>query len=196
MKRGMKRSDKKAAHERFFMSNNIILKPRRSQVWIETVIYTLIGITIIGILLAVSKPKIDSMKDRLSIEQTIESLNNINDKIYEVQRAPGNKRVINLKISKGSFVIDPESDQIIWTIDSSYKYSEIDLAIDLGNINVKTTEANPYKVELWANYSVDITNNQKTDLKELSAAPSPYSLYIENMGTSDTGKINVDIVAK
>ena len=54
---------------------NIIVNTKKSQVWVETVIYTLIGLSIIGILLAVLKPTVESTKDRLMIEQIIESKN-------------------------------------------------------------------------------------------------------------------------
>ena len=56
-------------------------RPKRSQVWVETVIYTLIGLAVIGILLAAAKPKIDEMRDKLVVEQTIDSMNSIDEKI-------------------------------------------------------------------------------------------------------------------
>ena len=48
-----------------------IKNKKRGQIWVETVIYTLIGLTIIGLLLAVSKPQIDKQKDKALIEQKI-----------------------------------------------------------------------------------------------------------------------------
>ena len=58
---------------------------KKGQVWVETVIYTLIGLAVIGLLLAVAKPKIDQMKDRALIDQAVEAMEAINSKIYEVQ---------------------------------------------------------------------------------------------------------------
>jgi hypothetical protein len=172
---------------------------KKGQVWVETVIYTLIGITIIGILLAVAKPKIDSMKDKLVVDQTVESLNKINDKVYEVLRAPGNKRSIDLQVSKGRFLIDPKLGKISWTLDSTYKYSEPGIEITTGNIKVKTTAANPYKIELWIDYStdsVDITSNGGQNYKELDQAPTPYSLFIENKGVGESGKTVIDFISE
>ena len=134
------------------------------------------------------------MKDQLSIDQTIESMNNINDKIYEVQRAPGNRRTIDIKISKGRLIFDAASNSILWRIEKSkFKYSEPGLEINVGNLMVKTIESNPYTVDLWKNYSIDITNNGKQEFKELDEASTPYQLSIENMGISPEGKIIIDI---
>ncbi len=173
----------------------IKLRNKRAQVWVETVIYTLIGLAVIGILLAASKPKIDQVRDKLLIEQTIESLNKINAQIYEVQRAPGNKRVLDVKISKGRFFINPATDEIGWTLDSNYKYSEIGSEISLGNLEVLTEEANPYKVTLTMDYVVNLTYDGTQDAKDFEGSPSPYSLAIENKGGA-SGKINVDLIVR
>jgi len=37
---------------------------KRAQVWVETVIYTLIGLSIMGVVLAVAIPKINETKDK------------------------------------------------------------------------------------------------------------------------------------
>lgn len=171
---------------------------KKGQVWIETVIYTLIGITIIGILLAVSKPKIDSMRDKLVIEQTIESLNGIHDKIYDLQNnPPGNKRSVEIKVSKGRLIFDASSDKIIWTIDSKYQYSEIGNTINIGNQEVLTEEGDPYKVTLTMDYFglADLTVDGSQSLKEISEAPSPYFIYIKNNGGSE-GLNNIDVVVQ
>src|SRR3989344_7560325 len=95
---------------------------KRAQVWIETVIYTLIGLAIIGILLGASKPKIDEMKDKILIEQTISSLNEVSAMFSEVQVAPGNRRNVDLKISRGKLFINGDLNQIGWILESNYKY--------------------------------------------------------------------------
>ena len=40
---------------------------RRGQVWVETVIYTLIGMAVIGLVLAGALPKINEKKDEIHI---------------------------------------------------------------------------------------------------------------------------------
>ena len=67
---------------------------KRGQVWVETVIYTLIGLAIIGIVLAVAKPQIDIKKTEILVEQSRDSLLNIDGKIEEVLVAPGNQRSV------------------------------------------------------------------------------------------------------
>jgi hypothetical protein len=168
-------------------------KKKKGQVWIETVIYTLIGLAIIGILLASAKPKIDEIKDKLVIEQTIESLNNLDEKIYEVQRSPGNRRIVDFKITKGVLGIDAQEDSIVWLFESNYQYSEEGEPINLGSLELTTTKGNPWLINLTLDYAIDLQYEGNVDeLKEFQKAPSPYQLYIENMGTQ-TGNIVVDI---
>jgi len=167
---------------------------KRGQVWVETVIYTLIGLTIIGLVLAAALPKINAKKDEIMIDQAIQALGNIDDKIYEVQRALGNRRTIDLNVGKGKLIIDMGGDKISWVMDSSFKYSEPGVPIPIGSLNVTTREADPWEVSLELNYGVDIRfNNQTTGTKELDSAPTPYKLIIENIGNNDAGNLIVDI---
>jgi len=156
---------------------------KHGQIWIETVIYTLIGLTIIGLVLAAALPKINEKKDEVVIEQSIVALGIINDKIYEVLRAPGNRRVVDLEISNGALIIDIDKNTIAWIIDSSLQYSELDTSISLGRINVTTKTGNPWKVELKSKYNMDIRyNDDISGIKRLDVAPTPYRLIIENAG--------------
>jgi len=162
---------------------------KRGQVWVETVIYTLMGLAIIGILLSVSRPKIEEMKDKLVIEQTIESLNAISNKIYEVQIAPGNKRVLSLKVTKGTFYINSSANKIGWVVESNYKYSEFDSVVPLGNMEIVTRDGNPYMVHITMNYGINITYNDKEDYVKFEGSPSPYDLIVENMGPSSGSNV-------
>jgi len=166
----------------------------RAQVWVETVIYTLIGLGIIGILLAASKPKIEEMKDKIIIEQTITSLNDISSKIYDVQISPGNKRILNLKITKGRFYVNASSDEIGWILESNYKYSEIGRVVSLGNLNILTTESSPYLIKISMKYSINLTYSGQDTYFEVEGSPSPYVLSVENMGMPDGRLTNVDLV--
>ncbi len=169
-------------------------RSKKGQVWVETVIYTLIGLAVIGILLAIAKPKIDSIKDKMTISRSIDSMNLISDKIYEVQRAPGNRRVVEMKISNGRFIIDSENDELKWILDSDYQYSETGESISLGNMNILTEEGSPWTVTLSAGYPVDLRyDNQTTGVKEFEAAPTNYIFYIENIGKADGGNLIIDI---
>lgn len=159
---------------------------KKAQVWVETVIYTLIGLTIIGVVLAGAKGPIDDKRSEVIIEQAIEALGNVNNKIFEVQRAAGNQRRVDLKVGRGKFIIDSEEDTISWVLESTFEYSQVDSTISLGSINVTTTESTPYDVELKLGYGVDIRyDNQTTGVKEFTEAPTPYILTIKNMGVEN-----------
>ena len=65
---------------------------RSAQVWIETVLYTLIGLALIGIVLTFVMPRINEAKDKIVVEQTIASLNAFDEKIQMTLQAPGSRR--------------------------------------------------------------------------------------------------------
>lgn len=75
------------------------VKNIRAQVWIETVLYTLIAFVMIGLVLAYAKPKIEELQDKTIIEQSIEMLKNIDSTILTIG-APGNQRLIEIGIKK------------------------------------------------------------------------------------------------
>lgn len=172
----------------------VVMRLNRGQVWVETVIYTLIGLTIIGLVMAVALPKINEKKDEIMIEQSIEALGNIDDKIYEVQRAVGNRRVVDLDISKGALIIDMDENTVSWVLDSRLKYSEPGISVPLGRMNVTTTAAGPWEVELKMGYDVDIQfDGANFGTRRLDVAPTPYGLVIENVGRNVDGNILIDV---
>ena len=91
-----------------------VVKNSKGQVWIETVVYTLIAFAILGAVLGFAKPKIEELQDKAVIEQSILMLENIDGIIEEIKTVQGNKREIELGIKKGSLTIDSENDQIIF----------------------------------------------------------------------------------
>ncbi len=172
----------------------ICLMPRtRGQIWVETVIYTLIGLAIIGLVLAGALPKINQKKDEMSIGASIKALGTIDNNIYEVSKSVGNRRVVNLDIKKGVFIINPSENTISWILDSSFAYSQVGKTVSFGNINITTTENGKFKVKLTIKYNMDLEytgNNLKE--KQLSSAPIPYKLIIENKGIDAKGKTLID----
>ncbi len=167
------------------------MKKKNAQIWVETVVYTLIGISIIGILLAVAKPRIDEIRDRLVIEQTIDSFNQIHSRILEIQDSPGNQRTVGLKLSRGRIIINGTGNEIRWEIDSNYEYSQIGIDVAFGKIVVRTDEGNPYKVFVSLRYSeYDITTRGEDKILEIEESPTPYNLRFFNAGL---GKINIEV---
>ena len=169
------------------------MRCNKGQVWVETVIYTLIGLAVIGLVLAAALPKINARKDEIMIEQSIEALGNIDDKIYEVQRASGNRRVIDLEVRKGALVIDMEADTISWELESRFEYSEVGVSVPLGRLNVMTTSEDPGKVELKLSYEMDLRfNGNNFGTHRIDVSPTPYKFIIENVGKED-GNIVIDL---
>ena len=168
---------------------------RRGQVWVETVIYTLIGLALIGLVLAILTPKIKEFRDRSVIEQTIESLNNFDSKIIEILDAPGNKRKISLKLDRGVIIVDSLNDQLKYVLEESdVRYSEPGIELSLGRINVLTEElTETYKITLSVPYNYNLTYGG-VDRNEEAFLPVsiPYEFFVENRGISN-GKVWIDI---
>ena len=70
----------------------------KGQIWLETVIYILIGLAIIGLVLEFVTPKINEKRDRIVVEQSVAALNIFDSKIKEViESGAYNKRVLEFK---------------------------------------------------------------------------------------------------
>lgn len=159
---------------------------RRGQVWVETVIYTLIGIALIGLVLAILTPKIKEFKDRSVIEQTIDSLNIFDSKVIEILDAPGNKRKITFGLQRGTIFVDTMNDTIFYELDgANTRYSEPGVYINIGRIKVLTTQkTESYKITLSLEYPHNITFNGKDSLEPQQFTPVsiPYDFFVENKG--------------
>jgi type II secretory pathway pseudopilin PulG len=165
---------------------------RKGQIWVETVIYTLIGLAVIGLVLAGALPKIQEKKDGLAIERSIEALRNIDDKIYSALSASGSRRVVNLEVKSGSFVIDANRETISWIMDSSFEYSEEGKTVPIGKLDVTTTRKGDYEVVLQFKYEgFDLRFNEENVVKEFNPAPTPYVIAIDNGGEED-GRIVIE----
>lgn len=167
---------------------------RKGQIWVETVIYTLIGLVLIGIVLAVVTPKINEYKDRALIEQTMEAMNVMDSKIGEViKEGVGNKRVVDFRVRRGSLYFDLENDEIIFELNNSkVVYSEPGKEVDIGRISVLTTEQNSKNsVQLKMKYNSDLRMNRRgeseinTGTEKFTAASTPYKFFFEHSGFTE-----------
>lgn len=160
----------------------------RAQIWVETVLYTLIGLALIGLALAFITPKINEARDRLIIQQSIDSLNNLDDKINEVLQAPGNTRAIPaFTIKRGDFYVNSIGDNLTIIIkDSQVLYSEPGIDISIGRVSVKTEKGNKvHTIFLTLKYSENITySHQEADRKFVQSS-TPYRLSITNEGIAN-----------
>ncbi len=162
---------------------------KRGQVWIETVIYTLIALTMIGAVLAFITPKIKESQDRATIEQSLNLLQNIDGVIASmIQGGPGNKRVVNVGIKKGTMEINGINDTLIFEIDTDSEFSEVGEKVNIGGIEVLTKRIqNVNHITLTKNYTnYDIQFGGKNEAKTLTQGTTPYVITIENKGGTKT----------
>ncbi len=166
---------------------------KKGQIWLETVIYILIGLALVGLVMAFVTPKINERRDRLAVEQAIVALNNLDSSIKEVVEAGTfNKRTVEFKMERGKLTIDPFNNEIIFVLDGLAKpYSQIDTPIPLGRVTLKTIKARKgSSVILTLEYKqgIDLLFNLKdnpSDLKEFSPSAIPYKFGIENNGLEE-----------
>ena len=165
------------------------------QIWVETVIYTLIALTMIGAVLAFVVPRIEEIQDKSVIEQSINAVKDINNVILSVvQGGAGNKRLIETNIRKGSLIVDGKSDKIIFEMETNYVYSEPGQTVNIGNIEAMTEDIGGTNiVTLTSSYSHDIKNNEKDENRTIEDSTTPYTISIENKGEA-LGKTIVNIV--
>ena len=169
---------------------------KEGQIWIETLIYTLIALVMIGLVLSFATPKIEEMQDRAIIGQSIDVLKKIDSTVLSLDEGgAGNKREIKLEIKKGTLFIDSASDLIYFEIDIKSEYSQPGKEIDFGGIKIYTLQKGEFnKVTLTSNYSgmYDITYNGEEELRSITKAPSPYNLFISHNG-KNAGTTIIDI---
>ena len=171
---------------------------KRAQIWIETVTYTLIGLAIIGAVMAVMVPRINEASDKAVIGQVIDSLNLINNQMSEVTLSVGAQREIAINVKKGEYVIDSVNEQIYYVLDgTSVLYSQPGEEIKNGDIIIKTEQGligSKYKITLKLNYpSLNITYHDRDEEKRLTNAPTAYRLLIQNKGTASK-QINLELI--
>ena len=161
---------------------------RRGQIWVETVIYTLIGLTIIAILLSIANPQIEKIKDRGILKQTKSALDLLDAKINEVEQTPGRIGIVDFKVGKGKLEINSENNFIRYTLENSrLEYSEVGSEIIEGNVIIKTEESGrKYNIMLTRDYStLNLSYENRLENKMLQAGTTPYRIQIENVGVAD-----------
>lgn len=185
----------------FFWKNRgrqFFIKNRRGQIWVETVIYTLIAFAMIGLVLTFVKPRIEEIRDRGVIEQSIAILQDIKSVIKDpLMMVPGNQRIVELGINKGTLIIDGAEETISFEIESKVAYSQEGRDVDVGGGVISLTEKKGGLniVTLSTEYG-DLYNLKyegRDESKSLSKAPTPYKLIFLNVGEDDLNKTIIDI---
>jgi len=161
-----------------------MFKKNSGQIWVETVIYTLIGLAIIGVLLSLVKPAIEEKKDQVLLEQSLNILNSIDSEIEDVgYYGVGNSRTLEIKIRKGELNIDSKEDSIKFVMESRYMYSEPEQVVEIGRVEALTKKKGEiYDVYLILNYSnsINLTWNGKETMKVFQASPTPHRIRVTN----------------
>ncbi len=171
---------------------------RKAQIWVETVIYVLIGLALIGLVLGFVVPRINEAKDRLVVEQTIDSLNAVDEKINSALTAPGNVRRIDFTMKKGELYIKPEEDRIVFVFEGlGEAYSEPDSVIEFAKVEEVTRKMQKgYSIELTLNYAeeFDLRYENSGSEKKLTQSATPYKFSIINRGVDpEIGLVIIDI---
>ncbi len=169
---------------------------KRGQVWVETVIYTLIAFVMIGLVLSFARPKIEELQDKSIIEKSITMMKEIDSIILDIG-IPGNKRPVEIRIREGELKIDGVNDELVFEMESEYAYSELDREIVDGNLIIvteKSGSANIVKITRSYGTSYDIQYQETNEEKTLSKSSTSYRLSIENKRiTANKIVINFDV---
>lgn len=162
---------------------------KKGQIWIETVLYTLIGLALIGISLAIITPKINEARDRIVVEQTIDSLGILDGKINEVmEKGPGNKRIIEkFSVKRGEMFINSTGEEIVFVLkDLKKPYSEPGVIVNEGRVEILSEEAKKGAVVYLTLRYVNVNLTYPGDnYKKFSAAATSYKFSIENLGLNE-----------
>jgi membrane-associated protease RseP (regulator of RpoE activity) len=171
------------------------VKKNTGQVWIETVLYTVIGLAIIALVLSFAYPKIRASQESLLIEQSIATMNNLDTVITTVnERGPGNIKTYTFSIKRGRLIFK-EKEETVSLVLTGIKslYSEPGVAVQDGRVSVLTREGTKgYTVELLLNYTYsDSTGStrklvdlkvgdpvQEEEIKEFVQAATPYVISV------------------
>jgi hypothetical protein len=174
-----------------------IYRDRHAQVWVETVLYTLIAFTIIGLVLTYIKPEIEKFQDKSLIKQSITLMSDLNSKISEVSKnGEGNKRILEISVKKGYLNINGVNDSVAFELESLYPYTEPEEKYSEQGVEISTVEkSGKNKISLLSNYSetLNITYAGKEETKIISPSSTFYRLYIENKGQITGAKTEVEI---
>ena len=162
-----------------------ILKRKQGQVWMETLLYTVVGLAIMGTVLSFAIPKLEQNKERAIIAEQISTLKTLDALVLDLANAPaGNTRVYSVSIDKGALTIDGSKDTISFSIpEIGLKYSEEGVSVKDGRVSVLTSSVGKkkYKIDLSTYYEVsgiNITTDRQDRIMEFTPAPTPYTLQI------------------
>lgn len=168
----------------------------RGQIWVETVLYTLLGLGLMGLVMAFALPKITASQERAVVEQSIQSMNALYGAIETVQtRGTGNVKVVSFTLQAGNLVIDGTNDTLVLTLpEQKSKYSQPGSPIEQGPVTILTEErSGSYQVLLSvALPRINLTLSGLDDQKTLTAVSTAHRITVSAIGTQ-SGRMIVSL---
>jgi type II secretory pathway pseudopilin PulG len=159
----------------------------RGQIWVETVLYTLLGLGLMGLVLAFALPKITAAQERAIVEQSIQSMDALYGALETVQtRGVGNVKVVSFSLQAGSVLIDGVQDTLVLTLPEQKSiYSQPGSPLTHGPITILTEErAGMYQVRLTVTLpDTNLTVNGKDIQKTLNAVSTTHRITVSAVGT-------------
>lgn len=176
----------------------IKMNNKRGQVWIETVLYTLIGLALIAMILTFTLPKITKTQEKIIIEQSISSLKLLDQTISDVVASgQDNVRAYEISFKEGNLFIDGENNIIYFQIDDLKDYySQPNVSIDDGRVKITSFgKEKATSVKLVLNYTnyADITYNGLDNEQKITKSAVAYKLFLSNLGSVGGSAPKVDI---
>ena len=158
------------------------MNQKKGQVWVETAIYMLIGLSIIAIILSVATPQLQKMKEKGIVKQTIEALNSLNKEIIKIENSPGARRIIQFKLTQGKLIINPEHNNITYVLENTgLKLTEPGVEVKEGDLYFLTEEyGKNFNINIELRYNLDITVDG--DVKSKTIHGGNYEIQLENVG--------------
>ena len=158
-------------------------------IWVSTIIFIAIGITIITLILSSANPMISRMSDKNTIFRTKDLLSQLDGAVKEVvEEGPGSQRRIDLvSIEKGELYIEkmPLNYSIRWEMETNTELMELGQEITEGNIHMllnSTKIVGTNKIILWVE-SNKVTTNLTTDFTDGSGPfKGKYIFTIKHQG--------------
>ena len=162
------------------------MKNKKGQVWVETVLYTIVGLAIIGIVLGFAMPKINQSKDNIAIEQSINAMKNLDSQVQEVEKSSGSLRIPEFTIKRGFLDIDGLNNKIYLTIDDlTTLYSENNVSFNDGNVNIISSKGDKKdSIIIRLNYNFNLTYDGIKQNKIIAPASGAYKINIYNNDTN------------
>lgn len=171
----------------------------KGQIWIETVLYTIIGLALIAVVLAFATPKINASKDKIIVDQSIKSMQILGEKIDEVASSgAGTRSIIEFNLKKGSLTFDLDKGNITLVLNNlNGMYSEDQVSIPFGRVTVISTKGQKYSsvnITLPSGNTLSYAGSASPD-KVLTASPTPYTFSIEKKIANGGVVIDIDTIS-